>query len=169
MIVTGDPTQIDLPPGQKSGLIEAIRLLPGSKASAMSSSATAMSCATIWCAASSAPTRRMACVEIAVETSDGWAGNPDRGDLTREASTPRSRRIRRRVAGRCRGKRSCSATTRRSARSIATGAGSTSRPTCCPFPASAPPPAAPHLGDIALAFETCAREAAPRARRSPTM
>ncbi|WP_297323304.1 PhoH family protein [uncultured Bartonella sp.] len=27
MIVTGDPTQIDLPPGQKSGLIEAIRIL----------------------------------------------------------------------------------------------------------------------------------------------
>jgi phosphate starvation-inducible protein PhoH and related proteins len=28
MIVTGDPTQIDLPPGQKSGLIEAVSLLP---------------------------------------------------------------------------------------------------------------------------------------------
>jgi len=29
MMVTGDPSQIDLPPGQKSGLIEAIGLLPG--------------------------------------------------------------------------------------------------------------------------------------------
>ena len=29
MIVTGDPTQIDLPPGQKSGLIEAVRILTG--------------------------------------------------------------------------------------------------------------------------------------------
>ncbi|MBV9701921.1 MAG: PhoH family protein, partial [Methylobacteriaceae bacterium] len=29
MIVTGDPTQTDLPPGQKSGLSEAIRLLTG--------------------------------------------------------------------------------------------------------------------------------------------
>ncbi|MGL4811820.1 MAG: PhoH family protein [Beijerinckiaceae bacterium] len=29
MIITGDPTQIDLPPGQKSGLIEAVRLLQG--------------------------------------------------------------------------------------------------------------------------------------------
>ena len=29
MIVTGDPTQIDLPPGQKSGLIEAVRILDG--------------------------------------------------------------------------------------------------------------------------------------------
>jgi phosphate starvation-inducible PhoH-like protein len=29
MIVTGDPTQIDLPPGQKSGLVEAVRILGG--------------------------------------------------------------------------------------------------------------------------------------------
>jgi phosphate starvation-inducible protein PhoH and related proteins len=27
MIVTGDPTQIDLPPGQRSGLVEAVDLL----------------------------------------------------------------------------------------------------------------------------------------------
>lgn len=29
MIITGDPSQIDLPPGQRSGLIEAVRLLSG--------------------------------------------------------------------------------------------------------------------------------------------
>jgi phosphate starvation-inducible protein PhoH and related proteins len=29
MIVNGDPTQIDLPPGQKSGLNEAVRILSG--------------------------------------------------------------------------------------------------------------------------------------------
>ena len=29
MIVTGDPSQIDLPPGQTSGLAEAVRLLDG--------------------------------------------------------------------------------------------------------------------------------------------
>nr|WP_245410869.1 PhoH family protein [Microvirga flavescens] len=29
MIITGDPTQIDLPPGQKSGLVEAVRILEG--------------------------------------------------------------------------------------------------------------------------------------------
>jgi phosphate starvation-inducible PhoH-like protein len=29
MIVNGDPTQIDLPPGQRSGLIEAVRILDG--------------------------------------------------------------------------------------------------------------------------------------------
>ena len=37
MIVTGDPTQIDLPPGQKSGLVEAMRILTASRASAGSS------------------------------------------------------------------------------------------------------------------------------------
>jgi phosphate starvation-inducible PhoH-like protein len=29
MIVTGDPSQVDLPPGQVSGLAEAVRLLAG--------------------------------------------------------------------------------------------------------------------------------------------
>ena len=29
MIVNGDPSQIDLPPGQRSGLIEAVRILDG--------------------------------------------------------------------------------------------------------------------------------------------
>jgi phosphate starvation-inducible PhoH-like protein len=29
MIVTGDPSQVDLPPGQTSGLAEAVRLLQG--------------------------------------------------------------------------------------------------------------------------------------------
>lgn len=29
MVVTGDPTQTDLPPGQKSGLSEALSLLAG--------------------------------------------------------------------------------------------------------------------------------------------
>ncbi len=32
MIVTGDPTQVDLPPGQKSGLIEALQILDGIEA-----------------------------------------------------------------------------------------------------------------------------------------
>jgi phosphate starvation-inducible protein PhoH and related proteins len=31
MAVTGDPSQIDLPPGQTSGLTEAVRLLDGVK------------------------------------------------------------------------------------------------------------------------------------------
>jgi phosphate starvation-inducible PhoH-like protein len=29
MIINGDPSQIDLPPGQRSGLIEAVRILDG--------------------------------------------------------------------------------------------------------------------------------------------
>ncbi|MEG9527148.1 MAG: PhoH family protein, partial [Hyphomicrobiales bacterium] len=29
MIITGDPSQIDLPPGQKSGLVEAVNVLDG--------------------------------------------------------------------------------------------------------------------------------------------
>ena len=29
MVITGDPTQVDLPPGQVSGLKEAIRILDG--------------------------------------------------------------------------------------------------------------------------------------------
>ncbi len=29
MIITGDPSQIDLPPGQKSGLVEAVSILDG--------------------------------------------------------------------------------------------------------------------------------------------
>jgi phosphate starvation-inducible PhoH-like protein len=29
MIVTGDPSQVDLPPGQTSGLVDALRLLTG--------------------------------------------------------------------------------------------------------------------------------------------
>ena len=39
MIVTGDPSQVDLPPGQISGLTEAVSLLATSKASATSPSA----------------------------------------------------------------------------------------------------------------------------------
>ena len=36
MVVTGDPSQVDLPPGQTSGLAEAVRLLEESKASVTS-------------------------------------------------------------------------------------------------------------------------------------
>ena len=61
MIVTGDPSQTDLPPGQKSGLSEAIGLLSGvRRRSAMSNSPKATSCVTISCARSSAPMRSAA-------------------------------------------------------------------------------------------------------------
>ncbi len=51
MIITGDPTQIDLPPGQKSGLIEACACCMASKASASPRFARMMWCAMISCAA----------------------------------------------------------------------------------------------------------------------
>ena len=52
MIVTGDPTQIDLPPGQKSGLIEAVRILSGVEGIAHVIFREPTSCATTSCAAS---------------------------------------------------------------------------------------------------------------------
>ena len=59
MIVTGDPTQTDLPPGQKSGLSEAIALLAGLEGVGhVTFQRSATSSATISCGASSAPMRR---------------------------------------------------------------------------------------------------------------
>ena len=58
MIVTGDPSQIDLPPGQKSGSSRRSLSCPRSKASAACAFATSTWCGTISCAASSPPTRR---------------------------------------------------------------------------------------------------------------
>ena len=40
MIVTGDPTQIDLPPNTRSGLVEALRILDGVRASSPCASTT---------------------------------------------------------------------------------------------------------------------------------
>ena len=58
MIVTGDPSQIDLPPGQTSGLVEALRLLEGVEGIAQSTSRATTWCATSWSAASWRPTTR---------------------------------------------------------------------------------------------------------------
>ena len=58
MIVTGDPSQVDLPPGQTSGLAEAMRLLAASRASATSPSPPTTWSATNWWRASSRPTTR---------------------------------------------------------------------------------------------------------------
>ena len=56
MIVTGDPTQIDLPPGQVSGLVEAIELLRGRRpASPRSASPPPTSSAIRWSRGSSRP------------------------------------------------------------------------------------------------------------------
>jgi len=56
-VVNGDITQIDLARGQKSGLIEARRILAGVRASRSPSSARRTSCAIRWWPASSMPTK----------------------------------------------------------------------------------------------------------------
>jgi len=55
-VITGDITQIDLPNPRKSGLLDAINILDGSRASSSATSRTATWCATRWCRGSSAPT-----------------------------------------------------------------------------------------------------------------
>ncbi len=48
MIVTGDPSQVDLPPGQTSGLTEAVRLLAGVEGVGHVASPRRTSSATSW-------------------------------------------------------------------------------------------------------------------------
>jgi phosphate starvation-inducible PhoH-like protein len=48
MVITGDRSQVDLPRGQPSGLIEAERILTGSAGSASTTSRPRTSCATRW-------------------------------------------------------------------------------------------------------------------------
>ena len=52
MVVNGDITQIDLPPGKRSGLLDASKCCRASKASASCNSTSATWCATAWCSAS---------------------------------------------------------------------------------------------------------------------
>ena len=58
MVVTGDPTQIDLPAGTRSGLAEALEALHGVEGIASCASPSGTSCATRSSPASCAPTRR---------------------------------------------------------------------------------------------------------------
>ena len=58
MAVTGDPSQVDLPSGQRSGLEEAVTLLPASKASRRFASHPRTWCAAISSPASSTPTTK---------------------------------------------------------------------------------------------------------------
>ena len=62
MIVTGDPSQVDLPPGQTSGLAEAVRLLgdvPGHVGVTSPSPILTSSFAMNWSDALSPPTTRL--------------------------------------------------------------------------------------------------------------
>ena len=57
-VITGDPTQIDLPPQKHSGLLEAERALRGVEGIALVRiHAGATWCGIRWCSASSPPTR----------------------------------------------------------------------------------------------------------------
>ncbi len=57
-VVTGDVTQIDLPPGRMSGLVEALKVVGRHRRHRRRSTSTsAMSCATRSCSGSSRPTR----------------------------------------------------------------------------------------------------------------
>ena len=58
-VITGDITQIDLPVGKNSGLVEAMEIPAASPESAWSSSAKKTLFATTWCSRSSAHTRNL--------------------------------------------------------------------------------------------------------------
>ena len=94
-VVTGDVTQIDLPPGKRSGLIEALRdPATASRASASCASPSPTSCAIRSCSRSSAPTsatRREPLARRAEPklppTNDRATLGPARGGPTAPAST----------------------------------------------------------------------------------
>ena len=186
MIVTGDPSQIDLPPGQISGLVEATELLRGVAGIAQIRFTAAdvvrhPLVARIVDAYDNA--RRRARRTGADRGDDGRARRPRAG-----ADRHRHPRRGRRLAGRRRRSRRCVeraiaaavagakprlADARRTlarlhrrrphaARSTATTAARTPPPTSCRFPARRPDRGrfGPLLGDIVLARETIAGEAA---------
>jgi hypothetical protein len=59
-VITGDETQVDLPPHKNSGLVEAHRALKHTRASRSWNFPSATWCGIRWCSASSRPTRRIA-------------------------------------------------------------------------------------------------------------
>ena len=111
MMVNGDPTQTDLAPGQKSGLGEAIGLLSGTRASAMSASVMRRRAPR-----SRAPDRRglrkrraegrrAAPAQMSIKARIGapsplWRGAARRATLARESDRRRARRKRRRAEAR---------------------------------------------------------------------
>ena len=173
MIVTGDPSQVDLPRGQTSGLAEAVRLLDGcrrhrprhlhARGRHPPRTGGAHRRRLRPRAAKGKPDERIA------RRARGSAGDRHQGAVAAVGrGTGRGRTVRRAIDAAARplstrtaSSASCSPTMRRSARSIATGARSTSRPTCCRFRPRRPRTARrTALGDIVIAYETLARESA---------
>ena len=188
MIVTGDPSQIDLPSGQTSGLAEAMRLLADVEGVghvtftaddvvrhelvARIVEAYDKADATLARARGLANERRIepraASIDVIVEC--GRSGTRPHGASTVRAAVSR--------CGRCRRRRHA-ASGRAAHRALtddagdpraqrATGAASTSRPTCCRFPAAAARGRRTSLGDIVDRLrDHRARGASPKASRSP--
>ena len=180
MMVNGDPSQTDLAPGQKSGLDDAIRLLASFRASATSASPMSTSCATISCARSSRLTdaavgrdsrpqenerfaRHHRCVEPVARIAEG-AGLGARDDRRLRRGEPNGRARRRRGEPLPRGRRfvahaqlALARHGQADQRALVSG----SRSPAPPRAIAAKPgrDGGGQLGDIALAFETLAREA----------
>ena len=183
MIVTGDPTQIDLPPGQKSGLVEARahprrrrghrpRHLQGGRRGAprlvrrivtaydarRSREATAPTSQPRSAIGTAGRDRRSTSSIEAGRLADGLG----RGGAWRSRRPSAALAVALEAGRRTSSSASCSPTMPRSGSSTATGAARTSRPTCCPSRLAGQPGRCSgrrHLGDIVLAAETVAREA----------
>ena len=76
-VITGDVTQIDLPPGRTSGLVEAIKVVGASRASRSSISTTVTSSGTSWCSRSSRPTRHFPAATAAIAATPRCARDAD--------------------------------------------------------------------------------------------
>ena len=180
MVVTGDPTQVDLPPGAAPASPTRSKRCAASTASRSCASPRRTWCAIRWSRASSAPTRRATApargdeprdgrrsrtIEVAVALPGWQRGLPRRRGACRDGGARCA--LRERGAGARCAHRSTGITLTDDAeqrRSTAPIAARTRRPTCWPF---RPPTrrrraaGAPLLlGDVVLAFETVRREAA---------
>ena len=179
MIVTGDPTQIDLPPGQKSGLIEAMRILHGVegigrvtfKEQDVVRHDLVRRIVTAYDAAAPGGTRRTAVIELDIVARGRRLVAPRRpakaiarsaveAALAVAPDAPRDVEL------------SLLLTDDRAMRELNRDwRGKDKATNVLSFPAAVQPgvPGPRHLGDIALAYETLVREAQERmAKASPT-
>jgi rRNA maturation RNase YbeY len=170
MIVTGDPSQIDLPPGSARASSRRCASCPASRASGGSCSATSTWSATTSCGESSPPTTRPRArppragaravieVDIVAESTSGpgsairraWRGAPAKPPGRSPGASPRGGRGDRAARRRRRGPEPEPGLPR---------PGQAHECALLPSAARAAPAQPRHLGDIALAYETLAREA----------
>ena len=181
MIVTGDPSQVDLPPGQTSGLAEAVRLLADVEGIGHASSRQRMSSATNSWGGSSRPTTaarsRARDRNDAVRREDRSEPAIDIRARNRRAGTDERwtpRRLRRRAIARggstaarqpCGTELSCCRRCQ-SAGLNHDGAARTADQRAVFSGAAAGRAGEVALGDIVIAYETVAREAGDKASRN---